>query len=206
MFFHKTPWFITKLFPGILWHYRRIEKVLYLTFDDGPLPEVTPWVLEQLKRYNAKATFFMVGENIIKHPETYNTVIREGHTVGNHSMNHLNGWETKNDHYFKNIAEMEELIKEQSRSLLRPPYGRIRLSQLKRLSKQYKIVMWDVLSGDFSKSLNKEEILSKSINSTRPGSIIVFHDSLRMFDKVKFVLPQYLAHFHELGYTFKALQ
>lgn len=205
MFLHKTPWILTKLFPGILWHKSRNEKVIYLTFDDGPVPDVTPWVLEQLKLYNAKATFFMVGENIVKHPETYKAVIKEGHAVGNHSMNHLNGWKTGNAQYFKNIAEMESIIKPHSSTLFRPPYGRFKLSQLRKLKGEYRIVMWDVLSGDFSKSIPETVILDKCITKTRPGSIIVFHDSPKMFEKVKFVLPEYMTHFHHLGYTFKAI-
>jgi peptidoglycan/xylan/chitin deacetylase (PgdA/CDA1 family) len=206
MFLHKTPWILTKLFPGILWHQDRKEKLIYLTFDDGPVPEVTPWVMEQLKQYNAKATFFMVGENIDKYPDTYDMVIQEGHTVGNHSMNHMNGWKTDNELYFNNIDLMERRLASHSRKLFRPPYGRIRLSQLKKLRQEYTVVMWDVLSGDFSSSLDRNMILNKSIKKTRPGSIIVFHDSPKMFDKVKFVLPKYLEHFHKLGYRFKEIK
>ena len=205
MFLHKTPLILTKLFPGILWHQNRNDKIIYLTFDDGPVPEVTPWVLDQLKLFDAKATFFMVGGNIIKYHDTYDQVVQAGHSVGNHTMNHLNGWKTKNQEYYDNIDELEKLMGSHSKKLFRPPYGRIRFSQLGKLKQNHKVVMWDVLSGDFSSTLSGEKILDKCIRKTRAGSIIVFHDSPKMFNKLKFVLPKFMAHFHQLGFTFKAI-
>lgn len=205
MFFHKTPPLVTKVFPDIIWHQSREEKNIYLTFDDGPVPEVTPWVLDLLERYDARGTFFMVGENIKKHNDAYQAVVDNGHTIGNHTLNHLNGWKTNNSTYFENINLVEKILNGQSKGLFRPPYGRIKLSQKKALEKEFRIVMWDVLSGDFSNKLSKEDCLEKSIRATRPGSIVVFHDSVRMFEKLKYVLPKYISHFQSLGYSFKAV-
>lgn len=205
MYFFKTPLLIRKVFPNLLWQVNTNEKIIYLTFDDGPVPEATPWVLEQLARYNAEATFFMVGENIIKHPSVYQEVINAGHTAANHTYNHLKGWTTDTDAYMANFSKTESLLPKNGRSLFRPPYGQLKLNQLKKLRKETKIVMWDVLSGDFDKKISAETCLKKTIRYTEPGSIVVFHDSRKTIDLLKVVLPQYLEHFSSQGYKFAAL-
>lgn len=205
MYLHKTPKMLRGLFPDILWSINTDAKEIYLTFDDGPVPAVTSWVLEQLELYNAKATFFMVGGNIQKHYELFKEVINGQHTIGNHTFNHLNGWSTTNQTYIDNITKAEKLLGTNSVHFFRPPYGRLRWSQYKRIKKSFKIVMWDVLSGDFSSSLSPENCLKNSIRATVSGSVIVFHDSAKNLDKLKYVLPRYLEHFAALNFTFKAL-
>jgi peptidoglycan/xylan/chitin deacetylase (PgdA/CDA1 family) len=205
MYFHKTPAFIATLFPDILWRVKTTNKEIYLTFDDGPVPEATPWVLDELDKFNAKATFFMVGENIEKNPEIFEEVLARGHTAGNHTYNHLKGGETNNTNYFDNIRKAENFLNSKSTNLFRPPHGRLKWSQYKRLKKIYKIIMWDVLSGDFSSVLSAGECLDKSLKASEPGSIIVFHDSIKSIAKLKRVLPKYLDSFASAGFTFKAL-
>ena len=202
MYLVKTPQLIQNLFPNFTWRIPTTEKVLYLTFDDGPIPEVTPWVLEQLQAFNAKATFFCVGENIKKHPEVFKQVVDQGHAVGNHSYNHLNGWATDNIPYFHNIRHCANQVRT---VLFRPPYGRLKPKQAQFLARHYRIVMWDILSGDFDPNISKEQCLSNVVNNARPGSIVVFHDSLKTEGKLSFVLPKVLAHFASLGYTFESL-
>ena len=193
------------LFPDILWHINTAAKEIYLTFDDGPVPEVTPWVLEQLEQYNAQATFFMVGNNISKYQELFTEVINRQHTVGNHTFNHLDGWKTNNQTYVENISKAEELLNNNSTKLFRPPHGKLKWSQYLNVKKSFTIVMWDVLSGDFDNSLSKEKCLKSSISATVPGSVIVFHDSAKTVAKLKYVLPRYLEHFTALDFKFKAL-
>ena len=205
MYLHKTPKLLGAIFPNILWNIRTEAKEIYLTFDDGPVPEATPWVLEQLKHYNARATFFMVGENIHKHHELFSEVVNQQHTVGNHTFNHLTGWNTNNQTYLENVSKAEKLLAAETCQLFRPPHGRIKWSQYRKIKKSFKIVMWDVLSGDFNSALSREKCLHKSIKATVPGSIIVFHDSAKTIDKLKYVLPRYLEHFTALDFTFKAL-
>ncbi len=202
MYLVKTPNFIQSLFPNFIWKVPTSDKVLHLTFDDGPIPEVTPWVLEQLEAYNAKATFFCVGDNVKKHPEVFNQVQQAGHAVGNHTFNHLNGWGSENLTYFHNVRHCARLVKSE---LFRPPYGRLMPRQAQFLQRHYQIIMWDVLSGDFDPKISAEQCLTNVINKARKGSIVVFHDSLKAFDKLKVVLPQVLEHFHQLGYRFEAL-
>ncbi len=204
MTLHKTPIFLKWIFPSLVWDVKTDEKIIYLTFDDGPIPEVTDFVLDTLKNYNAKATFFCVGENISKNPEVFKRVIEEGHVIGNHTYNHLKGWKTETNIYLENIALCEELISK-SNQLFRPPYGRITREQIKLVSKNYKIIMWDVLSADYEKIISKEACLKNSIKATRSGSIVLFHDHLKTYEKIKFVLPAYLEHFSELGYRFESL-
>ncbi len=206
MFLHKTPIILRWLYPSLIWKRKTDLKEIYLTFDDGPIPMVTPWVLDILRKWNAKATFFCVGENISKHPEIFSRVISEGHAVGNHTHNHLNGWKTPLVDYFKNCLQADEAIGSEysENRLFRPPYGRITSKQIKAL-KNWQIVMWDVLPGDFSSKHSAEEVLQKAIINSSEGSIVVFHDNLKSFDKLKEVLPAYLEHFTEQGYKFKAL-
>ena len=205
MYLHKTPKWLGGLFPNILWNINTEAKEIYLTFDDGPVPDATPWVLELLEQYNAKATFFMVGENIYKHHKLFTDVVNRGHTVANHTFNHLDGWNTGSRKYFENVKKAEKLLGTNSAQLFRPPHGRLRWSQYRKIRKSLKIVMWDVLSGDFNNSLSPEKCLQVSIGATVPGTVIVFHDSAKSISKLKYVLPHYLEHFAALNFTFKSL-
>ncbi|MBL7846872.1 MAG: polysaccharide deacetylase family protein [Cyclobacteriaceae bacterium] len=183
------------------------EKNLYLTFDDGPVPGPTEFVLDELARAKAKSTFFCIGDNVRKHPEVYQRIIQEGHAVGNHTFNHLSGWKTPVDAYVDNVALCDREMKREGKQpakLFRPPYGRITRRQIGRLS-EYRIVMWDVLTNDYAKSLSREACLRGSLAATRPGSIIVFHDSLKAEKNMSYVLPRFLDHFGSQGFSFKAL-
>ena len=202
MYLVKTPHFIQNLFPNYTWRIPTQEKVLYLTFDDGPIPTVTPWVLEQLEAFQARATFFCVGDNIRKHPEVFEQVVASGHAVGNHTFNHLNGWQTENISYFHNVRHCANMVHS---VLFRPPYGRLKPKQAQFLQRHYRIVMWDVLSGDFDPKLSEEQCLANVVNNAEEGSIVVFHDSLKAEDKLRNVLPKVLEHFTERGYVFGKL-
>ena len=202
MYLVKTPHFIQNLFPNYTWRIPTQEKVLYLTFDDGPIPTVTPWVLEQLEAFQARATFFCVGDNIRKHPEVFEQVVASGHAVGNHTFNHLNGWQTENISYFHNVRHCANLAHS---VLFRPPYGRLKPKQAQFLQRHYRIVMWDVLSGDFDPKLSEEQCLANVVNNAEEGSIVVFHDSLKAEDKLRNVLPKVLQHFTDQGYVFGKL-
>lgn len=203
MYLVKTPQFIQNLFPNYTWKVPTEEKEVYLTFDDGPIPEVTPWVLEQLANYNAKATFFCVGENVQKHPSVFEAVKAAGHTVGNHTYNHLDGWTTDNIPYFHNTRHSARII---GSELFRPPYGKLKPKQAQFLQRHYRIVMWDILSGDFDPNISNEQCLQNVIRNVAPGSIVVFHDSLKAKEKLEYVLPRVLQHLSEQGYRFEALQ
>lgn len=210
-------------YPSLLWNLPKTGKVLYLTFDDGPIPEVSPWVLDLLKKYNAKATFFCIGENIVKYPEIFDQVLAKGHRIGNHTFNHLNGWKTPDSTFIKNVHKTEEVIfeKQESRErnqdyrtetkyknikLFRPPYGKITPKQIKILQQQgFKIVMWEVISGDFDANLSAENCFNNVIKYSRQGSIVVFHDSLKASGKLKEVLPKVLEYYHQKGFEFKAI-
>ena len=213
MYFVKTPKFIQSFFKDYIWFINTNKKEIYLTFDDGPTPKVTDFVLRTLKNSNAKATFFCIGKNIEKHPEIFKKIIADGHTIGNHTHNHLNGWKTSLDVYIKNIEKCNLSIntqnakpQNQNSKLFRPAYGKIKKSQAIKLKSQgYDIVMWSVLSGDFDVKLSKEKCLNNVINNTEKGSIIVFHDSEKAFEKLQYVLPKVLAHFTNAGYIFKSL-
>ena len=202
MYFVKTPRVIQNLFPNFTWKVPTEEKTIYLTFDDGPNPDVTPWVLAQLAEYNAKATFFSVGEQIEKHPTIFQQVIEAGHTTGNHTYNHVSGWASDNIPFFHNARRCARLV---NSSLFRPPFGRLKPKQAQFLQRHYRIVMWDVLSGDFDQNITKEKCLANVIKNAEAGSIVVFHDSAKAKDKLEFVLPKILSHFTELGYTFEQL-
>lgn len=209
MFLHKMGWLFQKvIYPSLTWSRYGNEKVIYLTFDDGPIPELTEWVLDELSRFNAKATFFCVGDNVRKYSQIFNRILEENHSVGNHTFNHLNGWENMDLAYLKNLAECDEIMGQVSgvsTNLFRPPYGRIKKSQIKAVSPKKEIVMWDVLSGDFSQSISPQKCLEKSIKHTEKGSIIVFHDNLKAEKNLKYVLPKYLEHFANLGFRFETL-
>ncbi|WP_367916354.1 polysaccharide deacetylase family protein [Leadbetterella sp. DM7] len=190
------------IYPRFLWRMPATEKCIYLTFDDGPVPEVTPWVLEQLEQFNAKATFFCVGDNIRKNPGTFQQVISAGHGIGNHTYNHLNGWKTPVEEYLGNMHKLEELY---ATRLFRPPYGRIKKAQARQILLHHRIVMWSVLTRDYSASLSPEKCLKNAIRDTRNGSIVLFHDSLKAQNNLRHVLPRYLGHFSRQGYRFEKL-
>jgi peptidoglycan/xylan/chitin deacetylase (PgdA/CDA1 family) len=202
MYLVHTPQYVQALFPGFLWKMEGNRKEIYLTFDDGPIPGVTPWVLETLKKYDAKGTFFCVGDNIRKHPDVYDQVIEEGHTVGNHTLNHLSGWSTENITYFHNIRHCARMV---DTGLFRPPYGKIKPSQVQFLQRHYRIIMWDVLSGDFDPDILPAECSRNVIQNAGPGSIVVFHDSVKAETNLRYALPKVLEHFTALGYSFQAL-
>ncbi len=206
-YFIKTPWWLKKIYPRRLWSMPATEKNIYLTFDDGPQPLVTTFVLEELKKYNAKATFFCIGKNVIEYPTIYKRIIDEGHSVGNHTQNHLNGWKTPTNEYLNDVTIASKHIKS---NLFRPPYGRLRSAQARKIAqalddKYAKVVMWDVLSGDFDETLSKEQCLKNVMDKTGEGSIIVFHDSEKAFSRLQYVLPLFLGAFAQKGYSFKQL-
>ncbi|MBP7496397.1 MAG: polysaccharide deacetylase family protein [Bacteroidales bacterium] len=178
------------------------EKVLYLTFDDGPSPEITPFIIENLKIFKAEATFFCVGDNIKKYPESFNKLIEAGHKIGNHTYNHLNGWKTEQNKYIYNI---ELFNKEYQTNIFRPPYGKITLKQLNIVRTNYKIIFWSILSYDFDKTVSREKCLSKVITQSKKGSIIVFHDNQKAESNLYYSLPRTLEFFSEKGFTFKKL-
>ena len=204
-YFIKTPKWLMRWYSNCIWEMPNQEKVIYLTFDDGPHPEATPFVLDTLKEYHAKASFFCIGKNVVAHPAIYQRIIAEGHAVGNHTFNHLNGWKTSDAMYMDNIAKAKQYI---DSSLFRPPYGKITPFQLTLLSKaNFKLtpVMWTVLSGDFDVNRTKESCLQNVLKSTSNGSIIVFHDSEKAFEKMNYTLPKMLEHFKQQGYRFEKI-
>jgi peptidoglycan/xylan/chitin deacetylase (PgdA/CDA1 family) len=206
VYFFKTPRLLELLYPDALWHGNREKKKIYLTFDDGPVPGVTEYILDVLSELDVKATFFCVGENIKKNPDVFKRIVQEKHGVGNHTFNHLNGWEVSDEDYLRNIQLCDEMIrnytgKEQIK-LFRPPYGKIRRKTLKKIRHDYKVIMWDVLSYDFSPSVSAERSLDISSRYTRNGSIIIFHDSYRTFEKLKLIISQYILYFKNRNYEF----
>lgn len=202
MFRFKVPDILPSLFPQLLWRVNAQQPDIYLTFDDGPHPYITDWVLQTLQIYNAKATFFCVGENVQRFPETYANILAAGHSSGNHTQNHLKGWVTTTETYISNINECSSLVKSR---LFRPPYGRITPAQINALKKEFTIVMWDILTRDFEKNLDTEKALKTIIRKIKPGSLIVFHDSEKSEINLKLMLPQLLEHFSAKGYSFKCL-
>ncbi|KJD35147.1 polysaccharide deacetylase [Tamlana sedimentorum] len=208
----KTPLVVKKMFPKYIWDIPTTKRVLYLTFDDGPTPEITHWVLKTLKQYQAKATFFCIGDNVKKHPEILKDVLAEGHTVGNHTQNHLKGWKTSTKRYLENTLEAKKTISSvidtsmQTCNLFRPPYGKITNKQGKKLlALGYKIIMWDVISFDWDKNISNEACLNNVITKVKRGSIVVFHDSVKAQKNMQFALPKVLEHFYKLGFTFEAI-
>ncbi len=212
LFFVTTPWWLRKLYPGCTWDIKTTEKIIYLSFDDGPHPTITPFVLEQLKKYNAKATFFCIGDNVKKYPRIFHEVINEGHAVGNHTMQHINGWKSTDEAYTDDINRAKTYIKS---NLFRPPYGRIKRSQINELIKfnqlpvaatrKHQIIMWSVLAGDWVQDLSPQKCYEKVKNNIHPGSIVVFHDSDKAYHRMSYALPKVLEHFTEKGYIFKAI-
>ncbi|NOT76814.1 MAG: polysaccharide deacetylase family protein [Cyclobacteriaceae bacterium] len=203
--FFRNPFFLPWIYPQLTWRIPTTSKELYLTFDDGPVPGPTQYVLETLLKSGIKSTFFCIGDNVRKHPEVFNQIIKDGHAIGNHTFNHLSGWKTSAQSYIENVNLCEEQIQQQAKTrLFRPPYGRITRTQIKALS-DYQIVMWDVLTHDYNKNISPENCLKGSIGATREGSIIVFHDSLKAEKNMTYVLPRFIDHFMSQGYSFKTL-
>jgi peptidoglycan-N-acetylglucosamine deacetylase len=204
---HRIPSLFPKLFPGMLWRMNGGEKKMFLTFDDGPVPGPTEFALETLQKFGAKATFFCIGHNIQKYPEVFHKIVAGGHAVGNHTFNHLSGWSTPTVSYVENVKQCDHhlpTINGRSRRLFRPPYGRLTFGQIKALG-QYHIVMWDVLSHDYRQSGSGEQFLKATVAAARTGSIVVFHDSLKAEVKLYHILPRFLDHFSNLGFSFTSL-
>jgi len=210
MMHHLLP----AIFPELIFRIPADGKKIFLTFDDGPTPEVTPWVLEELKKYNAKAVFFCIGENVESHPEIFSEIIRQGHVAGNHTMHHLNGWKISSKKYLEDTKQCDEILRtHQSQTsnfklqtfLFRPPYGRITPSQYSSLKKNHRIVMWDVLSRDYDENFSAEKCLQRIIRKSKLGSIIVFHDSVKAKKNLRYVLPRVLEYFSEKGFSLRSL-
>jgi peptidoglycan/xylan/chitin deacetylase (PgdA/CDA1 family) len=219
----KTNKFIKKIFPSYIWDIPNMENKVYLTFDDGPTPEITEWVLEKLKKHQAKATFFCIGKNIKNHPAIFSKVIDEGHSIGNHTYNHLKGWNTSTAEYLDNITLCESEINNLTcfasspslgsaicnlnSPLFRPPYGKIKKLQSEKLRKLgYKIIMWDVLSADFDQTITPEKCLENVLQNVQSGSIIVFHDSVKAFKNLAYTLPRTLEILKQRGFIFEVIQ
>lgn len=206
MYLSYSPKWLQWIYPTLTWHKNRKDKCIYLSFDDGPIPVVTPFVLNTLKKFNAKATFFCIGDNVSKHPDIYQQILDKEHAVGNHTYNHLNGWKTPDENYLENIEQARQLI---HTSLFRPPYGRIKKSQIAQLqtsNPELQIIMWDVLSGDFDTQLSPKTCVKNVIKHTKNGSILVFHDSMKAFPRLEYALPKTLEILQERGFEFLALK
>lgn len=210
----KTNRIIKKIFSKYIWDISNAENKIYLTFDDGPIPEITEWVLEELQKHNAKATFFCIGHNIEKHPHIFKKIIEAGHSVGNHTFNHLNGWRTSTKEYLENCILWPSAsgyssiskLKANKRQLFRPPYGKIKSSQSKKLLKLgYKIIMWDVLSADYDSTITPEKCLENVLKNVSSGSIIVFHDSIKAFPNLEYTLPKALEYWVSKGFVFERI-
>lgn len=209
------------IFPSLLWNFDLKDKTIYLTFDDGPIPEITPWVLARLKEYNAKATFFCIGANISKYPSIFEQILNEGNSVGNHTYHHLNGWKTPSEAYIKNVLQAEKVIKTfqstgditspgnegpSNKKLFRPPFGKITPGQIQQLEKlNFKIAMWDVISEDYDQSKKSQKCFEDVVRYSKRGSIVVFHDSVKAFRNLQVILPEVLKYYSEKGFEFKAL-
>jgi len=231
----KTPLVVKKMFPNYVWDIPTNDKILYLTFDDGPTPVITNWVLNTLKSFDAKATFFCIGKNIETHPDIFKNILNEGHAIGNHTHNHIKGWKTSAEDYLTNVLKAEEVMSAEfkiqslkvrkttdsetdiqqstienqqstTNNLFRPPYGQITLKQGKELMKLgYKIIMWDVISFDWDKAISEETCLNNVIRKSTNGSIIVFHDSIKASKNMQYALPKTLEYFSGKGYVFKTI-
>ena len=201
---YSAPFWIRAIYPReLIWRVPTSCREVFLTFDDGPVPEVTPLVLEILKKFNVKATFFCVGDNVQKYPEVYKQLLEEGHTTGNHTFHHVKAWKTEHHSYLSEVEQCSRLVKS---NLFRPPYGQINRKLTRKLNKNYKIIMWSVITGDYDKNLSGEQCLDNAVKYTRPGSIIVFHDSLKAFERLEYALPLYIEFCKKEGYTFGILQ
>jgi peptidoglycan/xylan/chitin deacetylase (PgdA/CDA1 family) len=200
---YSAPFWIRAIYPKCLvWRVPTDQKEVFLTFDDGPVPEVTPLVLRILKKYNIKATFFCVGENVQKYPEVFDLVLKEGHAIGNHTFHHVKAWKTDYNTYISEVEQCNQLVKSK---FFRPPHGQINRKIAVNLRNDYHIIMWSALTGDYDKKLSREKCLENAVNNTRPGSIIVFHDSLKARERMEYVLPLYIEYCVRNGYSFKKL-
>jgi peptidoglycan-N-acetylglucosamine deacetylase len=202
MYFVKPPALVRKFYKKLIWNFPTAEKIIYLTFDDGPIPEVTLFVLDQLKKYDAKATFFCIGENIEKHPGVFKQIKDAGHTTGNHTFHHLNGWEVNDQLYFESVERARAFV---GTKFFRPPYGRIRKSQIAMLESRYTIIMWDVLSYDFDKKVSPEKCFLNVKRNAKEGSIVVFHDSIKAQKNLNYALPKTLEYFSKEGFQFRTI-
>lgn len=203
MFIEQPPKWFRRLYPRALWRMDETAKAVYLTFDDGPIPEVTPWVLEVLDKYQIKATFFMVGDNIRKYPEIFEMVKQRGHRLGNHTFNHIRGFEYTTPQYMANTEKANQYL---HTDLFRPPHGHMRLLQYNALKKKYKIVMWDLVTRDYSKRMTGKGVFNNVKRYVRNGSIITFHDSLKSIEKLEYALPRSIEWLLSEGYTFKVFE
>lgn len=217
----RTPKLAKSLFPDLVWDLPSKEKVIYLTFDDGPTPIITDWTLDVLKQYNAKATFFCIGKNVEAHPDIFNKIIADGHSIGNHTYNHIKGWTTSTENYILNIEKAQKVQSAECRvqsnienskllthnsKLFRPPYGQIKPKQAKTLIQLgYKIIMWMVAAIDWDASVSKEKCLDNVVNNTISGDIVVFHDSIKAANNMQYALPKVLEYFSEKGFKFKCI-
>ena len=208
----KTPKLLKAYYPNIFWNFSKLKQNIYLTFDDGPTPEITTWVLDCLAKQNVKATFFCIGKNMVKHPDIVKEIVSRGHALGNHTFGHENGWKTKTEDYLESIIKTESVIESVNASekkplkLFRPPYGRITKKQIKAIKNMgYQIIMWDVLSGDFDLKLTGLDCERNVVKSTENGSVIVFHDSLKAKERLQESLPKIIVTLKEKGFQFKKL-
>ncbi|MGM9760727.1 MAG: polysaccharide deacetylase family protein [Parabacteroides sp.] len=202
MFIEQPPWFYRALFPGVTWRKRGDGKCVYLTFDDGPIPEVTPWVLTLLDRYRIPATFFMVGDNVRKHPEVFREVVAQGHRIGNHTFNHIQGIRYSTADYLANVEKAAQWIPS---DLFRPPHGHLLPGQTRALCERYQVIMWDVVTRDYNARLSAERVFWNVRHYVRNGSIVVFHDSLKAEKNLRGALPRSIEWLLEQGFQFKTL-
>lgn len=201
---YSAPFWIRAIYPkGLIWRVPTNSREVFLTFDDGPVPEVTPLVLDILRKYSIKATFFCVGENVQKYQEIYDQLIKDGHDTGNHTYHHVKAWKTDFNTYLSEVEQCSKLVKS---SLFRPPHGQINRKIARKLRKEYRIIMWSALSGDYDKNLSGHQCLANAIKHTGPGSVIVFHDSLKARERMEYALPLYIEYCLKKGYTFGRLE
>ncbi len=206
-YFIKIPWWVKRLFSSYVWSIPSTRKIVYLTFDDGPHPTITPWVLAQLKKHKGKATFFCIGNEVVQHPDLYRRIIDEGHAVGNHTYEHRNGWKTTTIDYLADIKAAAQII---GSGLFRPPYGKITKAQAKGIAGAMnvataKVIMWDVLSADFDTSISARKCAHQVLKNVSPGSIVVFHDSEKAFVNLETALPLVLSALAKKGYKFEKI-
>lgn len=204
MFIEQPPQFIRYLYPSAIWRMDKDKRAVYLTFDDGPIPKVTPWVLDVLDKYGIKATFFMVGDNIRKHPDEFHMVVERGHRIGNHTFNHIRGLSYDINSYLENTDKACKIM--MNTNLFRPPHGYMSPKQYVELKKRYKIVMWDLVTRDYNRKFTGEQILQKVKKYVRNGSIITFHDSLKSEENIRYALPKAIEWLMEQGYEFKIFE
>ena len=204
MNFYSAPFWIRAIYPkNLTWRIPTSQKEVFLTFDDGPVPEVTPLVLGILKKYNVKATFFCVGENVQKYPEVFDLLLKDGHVIGNHTFHHVKAWKTDFNAYLSEVEKCNILVKSR---LFRPPHGQINRKLARNLSADYQLIMWSALTGDYNKELSGERCLKNAVKNTKPGSIIVFHDSVKAMGRMEYALPLYIEYCMKEGYSFSVLK